>query len=69
MLGLIQNTLVIFLKRVFGTQDAVVPLSSAPMSSEPQVTTTQSYVDEPEEPRRQYDLRTRKAINYAEDSD
>jgi hypothetical protein len=64
MLGLIQNTVVIFLKRLFGTQEPVVLLSS-----EPQLTTTHSYVDEPEEPRRQYDLRVRKNINYAEDSD
>lgn len=64
MLGLVQNTLVIFLKRLFGTQEPVVLLSS-----EPQVITAHSYVDEPEEPRRQYDLRARKPINYAEDSD
>ena len=65
MLGLIQNTVVIFLKRLFGTQETVAPFSSA----EPAVMTTHSYMDEPEEPRRQYNLRERKPINYAEDSD
>jgi hypothetical protein len=69
MLGIIQNTLVIFLKRLFGTQDPTMPLSSVPMSSEPQISTAHSYIDEPEEPPRQYNLRERKAINYAEDSD
>lgn len=46
-----------------------MPLSSVPTSSEPQISTAHSYIDEPEEPRRQYNLRERKAINYAEDSD
>jgi hypothetical protein len=66
MLGLIKNALVIFFKKIMGTEEPSVPLSS-----EPQIMTTHAYVYEPEaeEPRRQYDLRVRKNINYAEDSD
>jgi hypothetical protein len=64
MLGLIKNALVIFFKKIMGTEEPTVPLSS-----EPQITTTHACVNEPEETRRQYDLRVRKNINYAEDSD
>ena len=61
-MGLVQNTLVIFLKRLFGTKEATIPLSS-----EPEVIAVNAYIDEPGTSR--YNLRERKAVKYAEDSD
>jgi len=63
MFGLIKNALVIFFKGLLGIKEPVVPLSTqAP-------TMTHAYVNEPEVPRREYNLRARKTISYVEDSD
>jgi hypothetical protein len=73
MLGLIQQAVVNFLKKLFGTQEpALPPLSSEPQSSEPQSLEPQSLepqssVIDASEPR--YNLRERKPVNYVEYSD
>jgi hypothetical protein len=68
MLGLIQQAVVNFLKKLFGTQEpALPPLSSEPQSLEPQSLEPQSSVIDASEPR--YNLRERKPVNYVEYSD
>ena len=68
MLGLIQQAVVNFLKKLFGTQEpALPPLSSEPQSLEPQSLEPQSSVIHASEPR--YNLRERKPVNYVEYSD
>ncbi len=63
MLGLIQQAVVNFLKKLFGTQEPALP----PLSSEPQSLEPQSSVIDASEPR--YNLRERKPVNYVEYSD
>jgi hypothetical protein len=68
MLGLIQQAVVNFLKKLLGTQEpALPPLSSGPQSLEPQSLEPHSSVIQASEPR--YNLRERKPVNYVEYSD
>jgi len=59
MFGVIQNVVVLFLKSLFGTKEAIVPLSSE----------SPTYTMEDNNSKPRYNLRERKVVNYAEDSE
>ena len=54
-----QNVVVLFLKSLFGTKEAIVPLSSE----------SPTYTMEDTNSKPRYNLRERKVVNYAEDSE
>jgi hypothetical protein len=59
MLSVVRNSLVIFIKRLFGIKEDVVPLSSEE-PVEPQIVV-------PDSSPRKYNLRSRKQVSYAEE--
>ena len=59
MLSVVRNSLVIFIKRLFGIKEDVVPLTSEE-PVEPQIVL-------PDSSPRKYNLRSRKQVSYAEE--
>ena len=59
MLSVVRNSLVIFIKRLFGIKEDVVPLTSEE-PVEPQIVV-------PDSSPRKYNLRSRKQVSYAEE--
>ena len=59
MLSTLKNSLIIFIQRLFGFKDNVVPLSSEVPVELPQVDISP----------RKYNLRSRKQVNYVETED
>jgi len=61
MLSVVRNSLVIFIKRLFGIKEDVVPLTSEE-PVEPQIVV-------PDSSPRKYNLRSRKQVSYAEEEE